>query len=78
MNDLCTKLELGCPSEREFKFLKEYTIVVLKPLSRGLDILQGKDNCFFGTLLPTLQMIIKKIVAIQPGLSSMTCGLARL
>ena len=75
MNDVCTKLELQCFSEREFKFLKEY-VLVLKPLSRGLDILQGEDNCFFGTLLPTLETIIKKVIALQPDLSYMTCGLA--
>ena len=48
LNDLCTKLELRCFTEQEFKFLKEYCIV-LKPVSRGLDILQGEDNCFFGS-----------------------------
>ena len=70
LNDLCTKLGLRCFSERELKFLKEY-VIVLKPLSRGLDILQGEDNCFFGTLLPMLETIIKKVVALQPDLSSM-------
>jgi len=48
LNDLCTKLELRCFSEREFSFLKEY-VMVLKPLSKGLDKLQGENNCFFGT-----------------------------
>ena len=38
LNELCTKLELHCFTEREFKFLKEYC-TVLKPVSRGLDIL---------------------------------------
>ena len=75
LNELCTKLELRCFTEREFKFLKEYS-VVLKPVSRGLDILQGEDNCFFGSLLPTLEAIIKKVVALKPDLSSMTVGLA--
>ena len=45
LNELCTKLELRCFTEREFKFLKEYC-AVLRPVSRGLDILQGEDNCF--------------------------------
>jgi len=49
--------------------------MVLKPLSKGLDKLQ-EDNCFFGTLLPTLEAIIKKIASLLPNLSSMTIGLA--
>ena len=75
LNELCTKLELRCFTEREFKFLKEYS-AVLKPVSRGLDILQGEDNCFFGSLLPTLEAIIKKVVTLKPDLSSMTVRLA--
>ena len=56
--------------------MKEYC-AGLKPLSRGLDIkfLQGEDNCFFGTVMPTLETIIKKVVALRPDLSSMTIGL---
>jgi len=38
--------------------------------------LQGEDNCFFGSLLPTLEAIIKKVVALKVDLSSMTIGLA--
>ena len=48
---------------------------MLKPLARSLDILQGEGNCFYGTLLPTLETVIKKLVAIKPNLSSMTIGL---
>jgi len=55
--------------------LKEYCIV-LKPLSRSLYILQDEDNCYFGTLLPTLDTVIKKLVALKPDFSSMTIGLA--
>ena len=72
LNELCTKMELRCFSERELSFLKEYCLV-LKPLARSLDILQG-DNCFYGTLLPTLEKVIKKLVAVKPNLSSMTIG----
>ena len=38
--------------------------------------MQDEDNCFFGTLSPTLDTIIKKVVALQPDLSSLTIGLA--
>ena len=74
LNELCTRMELRCFSDREITFLKEYC-AVLKPFARGLDILQGEDNCFFGTLLPTLETIIKKVKAVKPSLSSMTMGL---
>ena len=67
-------MELRCFSERELNFFKEYCLV-LKPLARSLDILQGEDNCFYGTLLPTSETVIKKLVAVKPNLSSMTIGL---
>ena len=75
LNELCTKLDVLCFSERELKFLTEYS-TVLKPLAGGLDILQGEDNCFYGVLLPTLETIVKKTKAIKPELSSMIMGLA--
>ena len=77
LNELCTRMEIRCFAEREITFLKEYC-TVLEPLSRGLDILQREDNCFFGTLLPTLETVIKKITAMRPKLSSMTIGLVGL
>ena len=60
---------------KKIVFLKEY-YSVLKPLSRGSDILQGKDNCFYGSLLPTLETIIKKTKALVPQLSPITVGRA--
>ena len=75
LNELCTKLELRCFNEKEFAFLKEYC-QVLKPLARGLDILQGENNCFYGTLLPTLETILKKVRVMKPEISSTTLGLA--
>ena len=74
LNELCTKMELRCLSERELNFLREYCLV-LKPFAKSLDILQGEDNCFYGTLLPTLETVIKKLVAVKPNLSSMTIEL---
>ena len=72
---LCTKLDIHCFNEREILFLTEYC-KVLKPLAQGLDKLQAEDDCYYGTLLPTLQTILKKVKAIKPELSSMTLGLA--
>jgi len=74
LNELCVGVELCCFTERELSFLKEYC-TVLKPLSRGLDILQGEDQCYFGTLLPTLQTIIRKAKATKTGLLCMTTSL---
>ena len=74
LNDLCAKLDICCFNEKEIVFLKEYC-AVLKPLSRGLDILQGEDNCFNGTLLPILVTIIKKIKDKESEFSAATVGL---
>ena len=56
--------------------MKEYC-TALYPLSKGLDILQGEDCCYYGTLLPTLATIIKKTKATLPQLSTMTTDLAQ-
>ena len=74
LNELCTKMGLHCFNEKELNFLKEY-YDVLKPLAMGIDKLQGEDNCYFGTLLPTLETIIKKVKVAKPSLSSATVGL---
>ena len=42
----------------------------------GLDTLQGEENCFYETHLPTLVTIIKKTKATTSGLSTMITGLA--
>ena len=76
LNDLCTSFEIRNFTERELTFLKEYC-AALSPLSRGLDILQGEDSCYYGTLLPTLATIIRKTKAALPQLSAMTTGLAQ-
>ncbi|KAL7857392.1 hypothetical protein SRHO_G00162910 [Serrasalmus rhombeus] len=40
----------------------------MKPLTVALDILQGEDNCFYGTLLPTLETLITKTLDLKTGL----------
>ena len=75
LNTLCTRLELRRFTEKELTFLKEYC-KVLYPLVRGLDILQGEENCYYGTLLPTLVTILRKTKAIKTQLSTMTTGMA--
>jgi len=49
---------------------------VLQPFAQGLDILQGEEKCFYGTLLPILQIDVKNIRDMKPNLSITTTGLA--
>ncbi|KAI4828960.1 hypothetical protein KUCAC02_023028 [Chaenocephalus aceratus] len=74
LNTLRTRLDIRAPTEREHLFLKEYCSV-LKPLTVALDILQGEDNCYYGSLLPTLETLMSRTLALQNGLSRMTANL---
>ena len=74
LNELCGKVEVRCFSDRKIIFLNTFC-TALKQLSRTLDILQGEDGCFFGTLLLTLETIVNKVKAGKADLSSMTVGL---
>ncbi|XP_073668227.1 uncharacterized protein [Paramisgurnus dabryanus] len=70
MTDLSTisnRLELKCISEREFQFLREYC-AIMKPLTVALDILQGEENCYYGTLLPTIEVLMSKLLEVKEGL----------
>ena len=75
LNELCISIGLRIFTEKELSFLKE-CCVTLEPLSKGLDILQREDCCYYGTLLPTLETIIKKTKAEVPNSSAVTTGLA--
>ena len=70
----CAQLELRCFNDKAFSFLTEYC-KVLYPLVRGLNILPGEENGFYGTLLPTLVTITKRQRQPLMGLSTMTTGL---
>lgn len=73
MADLSTislKLGLAAITEREHQFIKEYC-TVMQPLTIALDILQGEGNCFHGTLLPTLEMLMVKTQALKDGLQKL-------
>ena len=48
---------------------------MLSLLVRGLDTLQGEENCFYGTLLPILVTILKKTKAINFQFTAMTTAL---
>ncbi|XP_051252184.1 uncharacterized protein LOC127361530 [Dicentrarchus labrax] len=74
LNSLCSPLEIKAFTEREYQFLKEYC-TVMKPLTVALDILQGEDICYYGSLLPTLEILMSNTRALQNGLSGMTLGL---
>ncbi|KAL7370893.1 hypothetical protein ABVT39_013670 [Epinephelus coioides] len=67
LNTISYKFGLKAITEREYQFLREYCTVI-KPLTVALDILQGEDNCFYGTLLPTLEMLMTKTMDTKSGL----------
>ena len=71
INKLCTQLNMKCMNDKEYQFLKEYCLI-MKPFTIALDILQGEDTCFYGTLLPTLEILMAKTLAVKNGLSKMT------
>ncbi len=72
LNTLCTKLGVKCFKDKEYQFLHEYC-TAMKPLTAALDILQG--DCPYGTLLPTLEVLMQKTLAVKDTLSRMTAGL---
>ncbi|XP_065126262.1 uncharacterized protein [Paramisgurnus dabryanus] len=67
LNTISSKLGLAAITEREHQFLKEYC-TAMKPLTVALDILQGEDNCFYGTLLPTIETLMLKTEALKSDL----------
>ncbi|CAI5669815.1 unnamed protein product [Oreochromis niloticus] len=72
LNTVCTKLGLKCFKDQEYQFLHKYCMA-MKPLTAALDILQG--DCPYGTLLPTLEVLMQKTQAVKDDLSRMTAGL---
>ncbi|KAK1884417.1 Transposable element Hobo transposase [Dissostichus eleginoides] len=57
INNICTQFQMKCMNDREYQFLKEYCSI-MKPFTVALDILQGEDTCFYGTLQPTLEVLM--------------------
>lgn len=74
LHNLCTQLGIRCITDREYQFIKEYC-VILKPLAMALDFLQGEENCFYGTILPTLEALMAKTLDLKDSFSRMTSGL---
>ena len=37
----------------------------MSPIAMALDKLQGEDNCYVGLLMPTIQLVKKKLSAIS-------------
>ncbi|KAL3987880.1 SEL1 protein [Sarotherodon galilaeus] len=64
LNTISSTLQLKCFNEREHQCIREYC-AVMKPLTVALNILQGEDHCFYGTLLPTLESLMTKTLAIK-------------
>ncbi|KAL7380806.1 hypothetical protein ABVT39_024395 [Epinephelus coioides] len=68
-----SRLGIKAFTERLYQFLKEYC-TVMQPLTVALD-LQGEDNCYYGSLLPVLEILMSETLALQNRLSRMTAGL---
>uniref|UniRef100_A0A8C1R4X3 Hermes trasposase DNA-binding domain-containing protein n=1 Tax=Cyprinus carpio TaxID=7962 RepID=A0A8C1R4X3_CYPCA len=64
LNTIFSRLSVKSITEREYQFLKEYC-AVLSPLAAALDILHGEDDCYYGTLLPTLEILMSKLLALK-------------
>ena len=77
INELCTRFQMKRMNDREYQFLKEYC-AIMKPFTAALDILQGEDTCFYGTLQPTLEVLMAKTLTMKNGLSPMTTGLPEI
>uniref|UniRef100_A0A3B3QXA7 BED-type domain-containing protein n=1 Tax=Paramormyrops kingsleyae TaxID=1676925 RepID=A0A3B3QXA7_9TELE len=73
LNTLCNKLGVKCFNEKENQFLMEYC-TAMKPLTAALDILQG-DNCSYGALIPTLEVLMTKTLSTKDTFSRMKAGL---
>ena len=67
LNTISYNFGLKAITDREYQFLREYC-TGMKSLTVALDILQGEDNCFYGTLLPTLETLISKTLDLKSGL----------
>lgn len=61
LNGLCIKLGIKGFTDQEHQFLKEYCVVM--------------KNCFYGTLLPTLEILMSKMLSMKASLSKMTAEL---
>ena len=69
LNTITSKFGLTAVTKREHQFIREYC-TVMKPLTVALDILQGEDHCYHGTLLPTLEMLIFKTLQLKSACTS--------
>lgn len=69
---LWIKLGVKCFKDKEYQLLHEFC-TAMKPLTAALDILQ--DDCPYGTLPPTLEVLMQKTLAVKDALSRMTAGL---
>ncbi|KAF3840272.1 hypothetical protein F7725_018989 [Dissostichus mawsoni] len=71
LSAISDRLQLKSISDRELHFLKEYC-AIMKPLTVALDILQGEENCYFSTLLPTLETLMSKTLEMKDSLTVAT------
>ena len=63
IHDVASKLGIKPLTDSEMTFLSRYCDI-LKPVAEALDILQNEDNCYYGTILPTLYTLRRKLQRI--------------
>ncbi|XP_050339934.1 uncharacterized protein LOC126766125 isoform X3 [Bactrocera neohumeralis] len=60
LNNLCDKLTLPQFSARDIQYLEMYNLV-MEPIAKALDFLQGESNINYGFLIPTLVTLSNRL-----------------
>ena len=72
---VCDELKLPKIQINEMEFLQEYCSL-MAPVAQALDILQGEKDCYYGTILPTIISVEKKLINFSRSKLASTAPLA--
>lgn len=64
LSAVCDVLKKPRFKTSELEFLAEY-VSVLEPIAIALDMLQGEEKAYFGTVLPTIKCLERKLVKLH-------------
>ncbi|XP_067613299.1 uncharacterized protein [Eurosta solidaginis] len=64
LDELCDKLSLPRFTSCELSYLDTYKLIVA-PIAQSLDFMQGEQSVGYGSLLPTIMTLSKKLIKIQ-------------